>query len=66
MQKALIFVSRCQNLESKDNTSPFAAKVNDGGFYYTVAAGGGEPGRQDGGRRPAQLRLDDLRRASRA
>jgi squalene-hopene/tetraprenyl-beta-curcumene cyclase len=40
MQKALIFVERCQNLESATNTSPFAAKVNDGGFYYTVAAGG--------------------------
>ncbi len=40
MQKALLFVSRCQNLESQFNTSPFAAKVNDGGFYYTVAAGG--------------------------
>ena len=35
-----IFVSRCQNLESEHNTSPFAAKVNDGGFYYTIAAGG--------------------------
>jgi squalene-hopene/tetraprenyl-beta-curcumene cyclase len=40
MQRALIFVSRCQNLESKDNTTPFAAKINDGGFYYTPAAGG--------------------------
>jgi len=40
MQRALLFVSRCQNLESKDNTTPFAAKVNDGGFYYTPAAGG--------------------------
>ena len=40
MQKALLFVSRCQNLESEHNTTPFAAKVNDGGFYYTVAAGG--------------------------
>ena len=40
IQKALIFVTRCQNLESKDNISPFAAKVDDGGFYYTVAAGG--------------------------
>jgi squalene-hopene/tetraprenyl-beta-curcumene cyclase len=40
MKKALIFVSRCQNLESEFNTSPHAAKVNDGGFYYTVAAGG--------------------------
>jgi squalene-hopene/tetraprenyl-beta-curcumene cyclase len=43
IQKALIFVSRCQNLESQYNTSPFAAKVNDGGFYYTVAGGGGNP-----------------------
>jgi squalene-hopene/tetraprenyl-beta-curcumene cyclase len=53
MQKALIFVSRCQNLESKENTSPFAAKVNDGGFYYTVAAGGASMAGQtpDGGLR---------------
>jgi squalene-hopene/tetraprenyl-beta-curcumene cyclase len=43
MQKALVFVTRCQNLESKNNTSPFAAKVNDGGFYYTVAGEGGNP-----------------------
>ncbi len=40
LQKALIFVSRCQNLESPHNTTKFAAKVNDGGFYYTIAAGG--------------------------
>jgi squalene-hopene/tetraprenyl-beta-curcumene cyclase len=40
MKKALIFVSRCQNLETDANTTAFAAKVNDGGFYYTVAAGG--------------------------
>ncbi|GIX03704.1 MAG: hypothetical protein KatS3mg113_0710 [Planctomycetaceae bacterium] len=39
-QKALVFVSRCQNLETEFNTTPFAAKVNDGGFYYTPAAGG--------------------------
>jgi squalene-hopene/tetraprenyl-beta-curcumene cyclase len=40
IQKALVFVSRCQNLESKYNTTPFASKVKDGGFYYTCAAGG--------------------------
>lgn len=40
IQKALIFVSRTQNLESSYNTTPFASKVNDGGFYYTPAAGG--------------------------
>lgn len=40
VQKALTFLSRCQNLESEFNTTPFAAKVGDGGFYYTPAAGG--------------------------
>jgi squalene-hopene/tetraprenyl-beta-curcumene cyclase len=40
MKKALIFVSRCQNLESEYNTLPLAAKNPDGGFYYTCAAGG--------------------------
>lgn len=40
IQKALVFVSRCQNLETEHNTTPHAAKVNDGGFYYTPAAGG--------------------------
>lgn len=40
VQKALKFISRAQNLESEHNTLPYAAKINDGGFYYTPAAGG--------------------------
>jgi squalene-hopene/tetraprenyl-beta-curcumene cyclase len=40
MKRALAFVSRCQNLESSYNNTEFAAKVNDGGFYYTYQAGG--------------------------
>jgi squalene-hopene/tetraprenyl-beta-curcumene cyclase len=40
VKKALIFVSRCQNLESEHNTTPFPALNPDGGFYYTAAAGG--------------------------
>ncbi len=40
IQKALFFVSRCQNLDTPANTTPFAKLVNDGGFYYTPAAGG--------------------------
>lgn len=40
IQRALVFVSHTQNLESPANTTEFAAKVNDGGFYYTPAAGG--------------------------
>lgn len=35
IQRALTFVSRCQNLETEHNTTRFAAKINDGGFYYT-------------------------------
>jgi squalene-hopene/tetraprenyl-beta-curcumene cyclase len=40
IQRALLFVSRCQNLETEHNTTPFATKNPDGGFYYTPAAGG--------------------------
>lgn len=40
VQRALLFVSRCQNLESEHNTTPFSALSPDGGFYYTCAAGG--------------------------
>ena len=40
MQRALTFVSRCQNLETEHNTTAFATKNPDGGFYYTPAAGG--------------------------
>jgi squalene-hopene/tetraprenyl-beta-curcumene cyclase len=52
VKKALAFVSRCQNLESAHNTTKFAAKINDGGFYYAPfeesGAAGGTP---DGGLR---------------
>jgi squalene-hopene/tetraprenyl-beta-curcumene cyclase len=40
VKKALVFVSRCQNLEGPENTTGFAAKNPDGGFYYSAAAGG--------------------------
>jgi squalene-hopene/tetraprenyl-beta-curcumene cyclase len=36
IQRALVFVSRCQNLKSKYNDTEFAGKVNDGGFYYVI------------------------------
>lgn len=36
VQRAIAFISRCQNLQSEHNPSALAAKVNDGGFYYTV------------------------------
>ena len=40
IQAALVFVSRSQNLETTHNDTPFAGKINDGGVYYTPAAGG--------------------------
>jgi len=40
LQKALQFISRCQNLETEHNTTPFPAKNPDGGFYYTADNGG--------------------------
>ena len=40
MQRALAFVSRCQNLETEHNQTKYAALNPDGGFYYTAAAGG--------------------------
>jgi len=40
VQRALVFISRCQNLETEHNTTKFAAKVADGGFYYTPAGDG--------------------------
>jgi squalene-hopene/tetraprenyl-beta-curcumene cyclase len=44
IQKALVFVSRTQNLVGPDNDQPFPAKATGddqkGGFYYTPAAGG--------------------------
>jgi squalene-hopene/tetraprenyl-beta-curcumene cyclase len=46
IQKTLVFVSRCQNLKSEHNQTEFAALVNDGGFYYTPAAGGSSPAGQ--------------------
>jgi squalene-hopene/tetraprenyl-beta-curcumene cyclase len=41
MQRALVFISRCQNLKTEHNDQPWAGKINDGSFIYT-AAGGGE------------------------
>lgn len=40
IQRALVFVSRCQNLATEHNTTKFPALNSDGGFYYTIAAGG--------------------------
>ncbi|MBI1246493.1 hypothetical protein GC197_01455 [bacterium] len=36
IQRALVFVSRCQNNASKFNETQFADKVEDGGFFYEI------------------------------
>lgn len=36
IKKALVFVSRCQYLESQYNTLPYATENPDGGFIYTI------------------------------
>jgi squalene-hopene/tetraprenyl-beta-curcumene cyclase len=48
VKRALVFVSRCQNLETEHNTTPNAAKNPDGGFYYDLKSGG-EAGKTDEG-----------------
>jgi squalene-hopene/tetraprenyl-beta-curcumene cyclase len=40
LKKALIFVSRCQNLKGEHNDQPWADKINDGSFIYSAANGG--------------------------
>jgi squalene-hopene/tetraprenyl-beta-curcumene cyclase len=40
LKKAMLFVSRCQNLKAETNDQPWAGKVNDGSFIYTAATGG--------------------------
>src|SRR5262249_38947662 len=39
-KKALVFVSRCQNLKGEGNDQPWAGKINDGSFIYSAAGGG--------------------------
>jgi squalene-hopene/tetraprenyl-beta-curcumene cyclase len=40
LKKAMVFVSRCQNLKGEHNDQPWAGKINDGSFIYSAAAGG--------------------------
>ena len=47
-KKALVFVSRCQNLKSEFNDQPWADKVNDGGFIYVAARAAGARARPRG------------------
>jgi squalene-hopene/tetraprenyl-beta-curcumene cyclase len=52
-QKAMVFVSRCQNLKGEANDQPWAGKIDDGSFVYSAAGGGStkvqDKPRDDGG-----------------
>jgi squalene-hopene/tetraprenyl-beta-curcumene cyclase len=39
-KKAMVFVSRCQNIKGESNDQPWAGKRDDGSFVYSAAAGG--------------------------
>jgi squalene-hopene/tetraprenyl-beta-curcumene cyclase len=39
-RKAMVFVSRCQNLKNEFNDRPWAGKIDDGSFIYSAAGGG--------------------------
>lgn len=47
IQRALLFVSRCQNLDAEWNDTAFASKVDDGGFYYVVPTEDVDPSTSD-------------------
>src|SRR5262245_9814081 len=40
VKRALVFISRCQNLKGEFNDQPWAGKINDGGFIYSTNNGG--------------------------
>ena len=39
-RRAVVFLTRCQNLAGEHNDQPWAKLTNDGGFVYTPAGGG--------------------------
>jgi squalene-hopene/tetraprenyl-beta-curcumene cyclase len=47
IQRALVFVARCQNLEGHGNDTRFAGLVKDGGFYYVVPTENVDPSVSD-------------------
>jgi squalene-hopene/tetraprenyl-beta-curcumene cyclase len=49
IQRALVFVGRCQNLEGRWNDTEFGDKVNDGGFYYVIPTEKVDPSETDRG-----------------
>ncbi len=51
-KKAIVFISRCQNLKSEHNDQPWSDKINDGSFIYVLAQGKGKTDAPKDERRP--------------
>lgn len=47
IQDAIVFVSRCQNLESEDNPVAGQSRGDDGGFFYTFVSPDENPAGQE-------------------
>ena len=47
IQRALVFVSRCQNLKGQWNDTKFGPLVDDGGFYYLIPTQNADPKDKD-------------------
>ena len=47
IQRALVFVSRCQNLKGQWNDTKFGPLVDDGGFYYVIPTQNVDPKDKD-------------------
>jgi hypothetical protein len=47
IQRALVFVGRCQNLKGEYNDTKFGGLVNDGGFYYVIPSESIDPSSSD-------------------
>jgi hypothetical protein len=47
IQRALVFLSRCQNLKGRWNDTKFGTLVDDSGFYYAIPSGNSDPADSD-------------------
>jgi squalene-hopene/tetraprenyl-beta-curcumene cyclase len=50
LKKALVFVSRCQNIKGEYNDQTWAGAIDDGSFIYSAAGGGQTKVEQEGPR----------------
>lgn len=56
VKNALVFISRCQNLESEYNDLPYAKRTPDGGFVYVILTEEMEKQMRERGQDPGSVR----------